>query len=277
MIYEYYMNILKLIFSILLLALVSCQGGISFPGKANARNKLDNVATTVPAGDLLTVKIPQNLASQQKQYTGFFVDFNCENGTPNYVSWELLSTETDGPVSRSNNFWQDTDIKGCPTTDDYKHSGYDRGHLCPSADQKWSKSAMEDCFVMTNICPQTSSLNSGAWNTLEKKERLWAQRDSAIIIIAGPIYETEDTKRIGHTGVRVPSAFFKVLYAPYATPARAIAFVYPNMKAPGNMANYSMSIDRLEEITRYDFFYTLPPDVQNQIESTASFRLWDKR
>ena len=115
---------------------------------------------------------------------------------------------------------------------------------------------MDDCFILTNIAPQNNSLNTGD-GTLRGKERQWAKRDSAIIIVAGPIYESADTQRIGTTGVRVPGAFFKNARRPYAEKPRGIAFVYPNMASPGNMENYAMSIRELEQITGYDFL--MPP------------------
>ena len=136
---------------------------------------------------------------------------------------------------------------------------------------------MHDCFVMTNMAPQDPSLNSGAWRTLETKERLWAKRDSAIVIVAGPIYTDSDRKRIGDSGVRVPSAFFKVLLAPYTEYPRAIGFVYPNMHSPGNMADYSMSVDEVEKITGLDFFYNLPDDIEEKVERSASFKEWNRK
>lgn len=225
---------------------------------------------------LETVFIPEIQAAQMKEYTGFTVSFNKDNHTPNYVAWELLGSEVASDVKRSNKFWQDQDIEGCPVTSDYTHSGFDRGHMCPAADQKWSEKAMDDCFVMANICPQDHSLNAGAWNTLENKERLWAQRDSALMIIAGPIYTDNDNQRIGNIGVRVPGAFFKALLAPYVENPRAIAFVYPNMTSPGNMKNYAMSIDDLEQLTGYDFFPALPDDIENKVESEFSFTEWNR-
>lgn len=225
---------------------------------------------------LETVTLPDSLSDRTKEYIGFTISFNADNRTPNYVAWELLGEETTGKSGRSNKFWTDPEIKGCPSTSDYTRSGYDRGHMCPSADQKWSREAMEDCFVMSNICPQDHALNNGAWKTLENKERQWAERDSALMIIAGPIYTPADTKRIGEAGVRVPGAFFKVLLAPYVDQPRGIAFVYPNMSAPGNMQNYAMSIDALENITGYDFFPSLPDSIEEAVEATFSFKEWNR-
>lgn len=222
-------------------------------------------------------KVPEGTPEQIVEYEGFRVSFNRENKTPNWVAWELLGSETEGTQSRSNKFWQDERVRGCPTTQDYSNSGFDRGHLCPAADQKWSEQAMIDCFTMANMAPQDHSLNAGAWQTLEKKERLWAQRDSAIVIIAGPIYEKGDTKTIGNAKVRVPSAFYKVIIAPYLDNPRGIGFIYPNMSSPGNMKDYSMSIDEVEAITGIDFFCNLPDELEERIESVASFKEWDRR
>jgi endonuclease G len=227
--------------------------------------------------NLLQVRIEDaTIPSQVKEYEGFTLSFNSDNHTPNWVAWQLLGSETDGAAARSNKFWQDNDIEGCPNTKDYTKSGYDRGHLSPAADNKSSEARMNDCFVMANMCPQTHSLNDGAWKTLETKERLWAQRDSCIIIVAGPIYTKTDKERIGDIGVRVPSAFYKVIIAPYLPSPRGIGFIYPNMTSPGNMQNYSMTIDEVERITGLDFFYALPDDLENEIESKASFKEWNK-
>lgn len=225
---------------------------------------------------LETVELPAGLDSQIKEYEGFTISFNKSNGTPNYVAWELLGDETSGGSSRKNKFWTDPEIDGCPTTFDYSRSGYDRGHLCPAADQKWSEQAMSDCFVMANICPQKHELNSGAWTTLENKERQWARRDSSIMIVAGPIYSENDRETIGENKVRVPGAFFKAFLSPYGDNPKAIAFVYPNMSAPGNMQDYAMSIDQLEALTGYDLFPSLPDDIEEKVESVYSFKEWNK-
>lgn len=225
---------------------------------------------------LLDVATPDYMRSQIKGYTGFALSFNADNHTPNWVAWELLGSETDGPQSRGNLFWKDDEIIGCPDVSDYKKSGFDRGHMCPAADQKWSEKAMTDCFSFANMAPQDHALNAGAWQTLEKKERHWARRDSAILIVAGPVYEDADSCRIGGIGVRVPSAFFKVIVAPYIDWPRGIAFVYPNMASPGNMENYVVTIDDVERITGLDFFHNLPDDIEEKVESVSSFRDWNK-
>ncbi len=232
-------------------------------------------APTINITDLDKVEKTKKIASIIKEYEGFTVDFNPENKTPNYVAWILQGEETDGVTARSNKFWTDKDLEGCPDTRDYSRSGYDRGHMCPAGEQKWSDEAMHNSFVMANICPQKHELNTGAWKTLEDKERNWAKRDGAIVIVAGPIYDSSDTETIGYAKVRVPSAFFKVMLAPYANPMRAIGFVYPNMKCEGNMESYSVSVDDVEKMTGFDFFSSLPDEIENDIESVVSFKDWN--
>lgn len=251
---------------------MEANAGIVPPAKKKVAEK--QTATAESYRNLEIPDIPSGLKSQIKSYAGFTLSFNSDNRTPNWVGWELLASETDGQQSRSNKFWQDESLRNCPTSENYSRSGYDRGHMCPAADQKWSAQAMADCFVMANMCPQDHALNAGAWQTLEKKERAWAKRDGAIVIVAGPIYETSDKKRI--SGIRVPSAFFKVLCAPYIDEPRAIAFVYPNMTSPGNMEQYAMSVDEVEKITGFDFFPALPDQLENEIESKYSFREWNR-
>lgn len=276
--------LILIIFFVLLIA-VGVYGVVRSRRAASEEARIQTTASPVPshksnaheASRYFSVALPAGVSSSMKDYEGFSVSFNKDNGTPNYVVWELLAAETEGDASRYNKFWQDEELDGCPSTYDYSYSGYDRGHLCPAADQKWSDQAMVDCFSLANIAPQDHDLNTGAWKTLENKERLWAQRDSAIIIIAGPLYSSSDKERIGDAGVRVPGAFFKVLAAPYLSNPRGIAFVYPNMTAPGNMQNYVMSIRELEKISGFDFFSELPRDEQDRIETTASFNEWNRR
>lgn len=214
--------------------------------------------------------------AQIKQYEGFMVAFDKQNKIPYWSSWELLGSETEGTIKRGQRFWQDTEITGCPTTDDYKYSGYDRGHLYPAVDAKWSNRTMTDCFALTNICPQAPKLNSGAWKTLEECSRRWARRDSALVIVAGPVLTATDREYIGEAKVRVPAAFFKVILAPYLEHPRAIGFVYPNEHSPGRMDEYAVTVDYVEELTGFDFFASLPDDIENVVEQQCDFKTWDK-
>lgn len=206
-------------------------------------------------------------------YGNFNVDFNPELHIPNYVSWELTGAEISGEEPRGN-FMRDYTIDGCPTPKSYTNSGYDRGHMAPAADMKFHPVAMKECFYMTNICPQAKSLNSGAWKRLEEKCRIWAQADSAIIIVCGPVLSPEPDKFIGEDHVAVPKAFFKVICSPYADPPRAIGFIMNNGKVNGGLQAAAVSVDSVEALTGYDFFAPMPDNIENTMEAECRFHFW---
>jgi endonuclease G len=207
-------------------------------------------------------------------YKGMIVSFNKQLHIPNWVAWELTRDEAEGEEPRANAFAPDLSVDGCATLADYKGSGYDRGHMAPAGDMKWDAEAMQESFYLTNMCPQAKSLNSGSWKKLEEKCRIWAMADSAIVIVCGPVLTDAPVEYIGESRVAVPKRFFKVILSPYANPPRGIGFVMPNSTVPGGMQACAMSIDEVETITGYDFFASLPDEVEKEVESQNKFHYW---
>ena len=236
------------------------------------------VQTAVTTADSLRhVIIPADIPQQIIHYPGFTVSFNPEAHQPNWVAWELLASETDGESNRESNFTTDYNVEGCSTTDDYRGSGYDRGHMAPAGDMKWSAETMRESFLMTNICPQAGDLNRGAWKKLEEKCRQRAVADSAVVIVCGPIFSPgEGVERIGKTGVAVPRRFFKVVLSPYTDPPKAIGFIMPNGYVKGGMQTHAVSVDSVEAVTGHDFFSALPDEVENRIEAECDFSRWSR-
>jgi len=225
-------------------------------------------------GDL---EIPESTTKRPEQiitHAGYTVSYNPEWHIPNWVSYELTRDETEGKLDRSDDFEVDPKVKGvCPSNEDYKRSGYDRGHMAPAADMKWNSTVMKECFYYSNMCPQKHSLNAGRWKTLEEKVRDWAQEDSAIVIVCGPIVD-KGYNTIGKARVAVPQRFFKVILAPFLGKPRAIGFIMKNEKEELPLSSYVVSVDRVEKITGLDFFSALPDDVENSIESSNSTYGW---
>lgn len=135
---------------------------------------------------------------------------------------------------------------------------------------------MYDSHALTNMCPQENSVNTGRWNTIEKLERKWAIQDSVLIIIAGPVLTDEITRKIGND-VSVPERFFKVILAPYSNPPRAIGFLVPNYQTQEGAQQLAVSVDEVEAATGYDFFSTLPDEIESKVESTFNFNQWQYR
>ena len=230
----------------------------------------------VQAQGLTDVKLPSGMKNVVCQYSGFTSYFNPETHIPNCVAYEIIESETTGDEPRKKSFEADHTIDGCAESSDYRNSGYDRGHMAPAADMKWSKVAMEESFLMTNICPQVKSLNSGIWHRLEQRVREWAARDSSIIVVCGPIFTPgKPVEQIGEIGVAVPHRFFKALYAPGRN--IGIAFIFDNDKVKGELRKYAVTIDSVERETGLDLFYNLPDDIENEVENQCNYKLWEKR
>lgn len=240
------------------------------------RNETPALAPDAGTACLQYVSIPDSVPQEITEYTGFIVSFNSEFHIPNYSAWELTGVEADGALPRKSKFFQDNNVEGCPSLDDYRNSGFDRGHMAPAADMKWSEEAMADSHSLANICPQDHSVNGGVWSTLEKKCRNWAKRDSAIVIICGPVMSDVMPQSIGASGVKVPRRFFKVVLAPFVNPPRAIGFIVPNYASPLSLDEMACTVDDVEAITGYDFFQCLPDSIENEIESKANIRIWNK-
>ena len=230
----------------------------------------------IQAQGLTDVKLPSGMKNVVCQYSGFTAYFNPETHIPNCVAYEIIESETTGDEPRKKSFEADHTIDGCAESSDYRNSGYDRGHMAPAADMKWSKEAMEESFLMTNICPQVKSLNSGIWHRLEQRVREWAARDSSIIVVCGPIFTPgKPVEQIGEIGVAVPHRFFKALYAPGRN--IGIAFIFDNDKVKGELRKYAVTIDSVERETGLDLFYNLPDDIENEVENQCNYKLWEKR
>lgn len=242
--------------------------------------KIQNAPYVVDNTDALQqVAMPADVASEIVHYPGFKMSFNKDYHQPNWVAWELTGEEARGSEATREHgtFMPDLNVEGCPTLADYKGSGFDRGHMCPAGDMKWSREAMEACFFLTNMCPQDHSLNSGSWSKLEDKCRDWAIRDSAVIVICGPVLTDKLPRKIGDTGVPVPERFFKVVLAPYADPIRGIGFIMANGKVPGGMQAAAVSIDEVEQVTGFDFFAALPDNIEDKVEAECNFPRWSQK
>jgi endonuclease G len=200
----------KVVFiSLILLSFVSCQ----------------RVARTSHAREAVTadhsekecewkhLELPHVKCSREQiiEHLAYTVSYNHDWNLPNWVAYELTNDELYGNVERSNHFAPDPLVYGDPVvTYDYTHSGYDRGHMVPAADMKWSEKAMRESFYMTNICPQNQNLNRGDWNDLEELARDWARKYGNLYIACGPLV-SQDYRTIGQNKkIAIPNAFFKV-------------------------------------------------------------------
>lgn len=217
--------------------------------------------------------VPDNFIS----HTGFALSFNTSTNLPNWVAWELTSSELEDNVARSNDYQEDPAVPSGHRVSPYicRDTPFDRGHMCPAGDMHWSAKAMADCFYMSNICPQSCQLNQVWWERLENACRRWARRYGSVYICCGPIYDG-NVQHIGSSpSVAVPSGFFKVVLMLRPGQEKAIGFIYKNDDSRQPMGQAACSVDDVEKLTGLDFFPMVADTIENNIESSFNLRIWN--
>lgn len=225
----------------------------------------------------------------------FCLSYNASTLNPNWVAWHLCLKDL-GEAGRGDNFRPDPELPGewyAVRKNDYKFPayGFDRGHICPSADRTASAEDNSMTFIMTNMVPQTPDNNRIVWVALEKYEREAILEGKEAYIFAGPsgkggisdkgYFEEIPVKIKNGTelAITVPAYTWKILlFLPegekdaerIAEEAEVIAVCVPNIKGcgqNGSWPQYVCSIDFIEEITGFDFFSELPDELEAEIEA----------
>lgn len=228
---------------------------------------------------LRLIELPRNSDFNVEQiiwHKGYSLSFNPNTLIPNWVAYELTSDETDGPWTRKGlRFMPDPDCQSMQAdNDDYRNSGYSRGHLAPAGDMKWDSVAMLESFYFTNCIPQDEALNNGRWNQLEMKARTWAKEYGCVYVVCGPVFFNSDTLRIGYHQVAVPDACFKALLAPTVKGYSAIAFLMNNADEKRSIADCALTVDELENCLGMDFFYALDDNLEEETEAVVKWNDW---
>jgi len=201
-------------------------------------------------------------------------DYDDDRGEPNWVSWDLTAEDI-GPAKRTPTFHADP---GLPQTfhhiksADYKSSGFDRGHMCPSADRTDSQEDNAEVFAMSNIIPQSKDNNEGVWEHLEAYCRELAEQGNELLIICGP-GKFNGQHLSGPDPVEIPGETWKIVVEVPNGPGtalnrisaatRVIAVDIPNVEGVRNdpWQKYLVSVNQLEAETGFKFFTALSPDL----------------
>ena len=220
-----------------------------------------------------------NLSNFLLTRSQYALSYNRDRGTANWVSWQL-SADWLGDADRQDNFRQDGGLPSGVyqvTPDDYRNTGFDRGHIVPSGDRTRSAQDNSATFLMTNIWPQAPANNRGVWRELEEYTRdLVYEVDWTIYVIAGGYGEQA---QLASGQLTVPSRLWKVLVA--LAPGESlnevndntlvIAVDVPNRDIITNdWQAYQTTVDRIELATGYDLLSNLPLEVQETLEASES-------
>lgn len=229
----------------------------------------DQLASTVGlpemAGDA-----PQQLLSRES----YVVSYNRTTKQPSWCMWLLTADHADGDEPRSNDFRPDEDVpEPRAELSDYRHSGWTRGHMCPAGDNKWDAQAQSQTYLLTNICPQDSKLNSGVWNQIESDCRQWAKKLGALYIVCGPLFYGDHHQTIGYNRIPVPEAFFKVVLYNGSQPWGA-GFICTNDGDNTDPRVYITTIAQVEQATGMTFFPLLDADRASKVKQSVDRSGW---
>lgn len=253
---------------------------INVANKAASSTKKPATEAKPRANSKRKIELPgkmQRVPERIIEHTAYTLSFNREHNNPNWVAWELTNEEADGKLTRVDNFQPDPQLPENHQVKhaDYKKSGYDRGHMAPAADMKWDSHAMNECFYMSNICPQTHTLNAGVWETLESACRRWAKREGSVYIVCGPVYKKKKQKSIGQDlKITIPDGFFKVVLSLREGHEKAIGFYFDNNESKQTMNKAATTVDEIESLTGIDFYVNINDHLEEKLESDYSLKAW---
>lgn len=178
------------------------------------------------------------------------------------------------------------------TQDYFWGSGFDHGHVVPSADRLYSNSANYQTFYLTNMQPMSNNFNCGVWGNMENLLRAWAKfqsggnkfADTLYVVKGGTIdAEAQILKRISGKLI-VPKYYYMAVLCKnnktgaennYGYKAMAFWVEHKDGQPSGDLSRYAISIAELEQKTGIDFFCNLPDNIENAVESTYSRNVWN--
>ena len=215
------------------------------------------------------------------EHVGYSCSYNRETLISNWVAYELTDEEVNPPVKYRGreSFRWDPGTEGERTAyrEDYKNdAGWQRGHMAPRADMRWSVQAYEESFFLSNICPQNGDLNSKDWEATERLARRMATRYGSVYVVCGPIVGDNKYGKLGEHGVVIPDAFFKVLLVNIDGVFHSIAMVLPNESTHHDPNYYWCTVDELEKKIGMDFFPGLNDKIEKVCESVVEPGIWGR-
>jgi endonuclease G len=210
--------------------------------------------------------------------TAYALSYNNSRGSANWVAWRIAESDF-GQAERQNDFRPDPNLPKSftrVTPTDYTGSGFDRGHLCPSADRSSSPEANSQTFFMTNMIPQTPDLNRNVWNDFETYSRDLVRRGKVdLYVVAGCYGEKGKLKN----KVSVPTNCWKLVVAlPPGADFSAvnenthiIAVDMPNAPNLGrtDWRKFRTTVRAIEQKTGYNFLSNVPQNLQDLLETRA--------
>lgn len=212
----------------------------------------------------LPFPVAENQVLERPFYT---LSYNKEHEQADWVAYKMYPFPDSLSVKRKDAFRPDPLIDGgSATLEDYKRSGYDRGHLAPAKALSFSKESMKESFFMSNMSPQVPMFNRGIWRFLEAQIYTWSKQSDSLYVVTGPVLNNP-LGTIGENQVSIPHSYYKTIVRFKDGNATGIGFLLKNEKSPESYFDFVTSIDSLEQVTGINFYAQFPEELQNRIEA----------
>lgn len=257
--------------SILVLFFLSCVK--QKPDQENSTTEENFVSdvSKVEEGDFYLPKSKSNEIVKHKYYS---LSYSEKDEQAEWVAYELKKNQLSHTNYKRPYFDEDPDVEtGSASWRNYRNSGYDKGHLCPAGDRRFSEEAFNETFYTSNISPQLNEFNAGIWNRLEQKTRYWASKYDGVFVVTGGVL-SNDLESIGKEKVSVPKYFYKILLDNSRGEYKTIAFLVPHEDSEKPLNKFVVSIDKIEKMTGIDFFPRLPDTIENKLEQSSDYKGW---
>lgn len=234
-----------------------------------SESERSNTNSTFPSGYL-----PSTTTGDIVQHSHFSLSYNERYEQAEWVAYVLQKEHLTYDDRKRPYFIEDPHVR-TKSADwrNYKGSGYDRGHLVPAGDRRFSKQAYNETFYTSNISPQDREFNAGLWNRLEKQTRIWAKRYKTLYVITGGVL-VSGLEEIGDEDVAVPDYFYKVIAKENGGDLEVLAFLMKGEEQNKPLQKFIVPLDRIEELTGIDFFYELNKETQATIEHEVVLKNW---
>ncbi|MBL8003205.1 MAG: DNA/RNA non-specific endonuclease [Flavobacteriales bacterium] len=230
--------------------------------------------------DLKALGLPALAAGDQViEHPGHMLVYSEAHEQPKWTAHIASTDLVTGNLARIDTFLMDPKVTtGSSTVEDYWNSGFDRGHLVPSADMRWSQEALAATYLYSNISPQRPEFNRGSWSDLED----WVRRtvrygNERVFVVTGPVLRDglPTMNNPGHKNeVRIPELFFKAVADLDGPDKKMIAFVMRNGVNEYPVISYAVPVDSVEKLTGLDLFPALDDATENALEAQRDPQAW---
>ncbi|WP_055447818.1 DNA/RNA non-specific endonuclease [Lacinutrix mariniflava] len=229
---------------------------------------------TITKQDTNEYFLPTSTTGQIVHHDGYSLSYSERHEQAEWVAYELKKSHLSSTNFKRPYFEIDNAVKTTAAHwRNYKKSGYDRGHLCPAGDRKYSQEAHDETFLTSNISPQTHEFNAGVWNRLEQKTRYWASKYDGVFVVSGGVLKGS-MKTIGSEKVSVPNQFYKVIIDNNSGKTKMLAFLMDHEASKEPLYKFVVSVDEVEKLTGIDFFSELEDEKENRLEASNSYKNW---